>query len=213
MDIYDISVPINHDLTVWAGDPPVHINQESFVEKDGYNLHRLNISAHTGTHIDAPLHFLENGGNIGTIPLDQLIGPVVVVEIPESVTRITDQIISKLNIPESAERILFKTSNSKLWERGPEFVDSYVALDSSGARALLERNIKLVGIDYLSISVMVDLVQPHKMLLSNRVVILESCNLLDVPAGEYQLVCLPLKVNGIEGAPVRAILMAKDTAL
>jgi arylformamidase len=213
MYIYDISVPINNDLTVWLGDPPVSISQESFIERDGYNLNRLTISAHTGTHIDAPLHYIKDGPNIGSIELEQLIGPVLVIEIPQEIKIITGQVIESLNIPASTERILFKTENSKLWGRNTGFEKSYVGLDSSGAAAILKSKIKFVGMDYLSISILDDLVEPHKLLLSNKVVILESCNLSAVPAGEYQLVCLPLKVNEIEGAPVRAILLAKDAAL
>jgi arylformamidase len=213
MKIYDISVPVNKDLTVWKGDPPVTISKVASVQNDGYNLHRLDISAHTGTHIDAPLHFIENGGNIGSIPLDALIGPVLVIEIPHETLKITDHILQSFDIPQSVERILFKTRNSKLWEKAPYFDESYTALVSSGAQYLVERKMKFVGMDYLSISTMDDLVEPHKILLSNRIVILESCNLQDVPAGMYQLICLPLKTNEIEGAPVRAILMADDTSL
>ena len=213
MKIYDITVPITDALTVWKGDPPVTITKVASTQNDGYNLHRLDISAHTGTHIDAPLHFIEHGGNIGSISLESMIGPVMVIEIADEIQNITGEVLEGLHIPKSIERIIFKTKNSKLWHKAPRFDESYTALVTSGAQYLVDRKIKLVGMDYLSISVIDDLVQPHKILLSNRIVILESCNLLEVPAGMYQLICLPLKVNEIEGAPVRAILLANDTTL
>ncbi|MBI9050515.1 MAG: cyclase family protein [Anaerolineaceae bacterium] len=211
MKIYDISVLVNEKLLVWPDDPPVELIQAASIENgDGYNLNRLKISAHIGTHIDAPLHFFEQGKNIGSIALETLIGPVQVVEIPAEIQRINSKIIDQLNIKHDVKRLIFKTENSKLWGRTQDFYESYTALDTSGAGRIVELGITLVGIDYLSISIFSEITKPHMILLSKDIVILEGCDLSDVPAGEYQLICLPLKVNEIEGAPVRAVLITEE---
>jgi arylformamidase len=173
-------------------------------------LSYLHISAHTGTHIDAPLHFLEDGGSIGGIALERLIGPVQVVEVPVGTSCINAAVIEALPIQSGVERILFKTSNSSLWGKGNQFDETYTALDTSGAEKLVDLGIHLVGIDYLSISIFEDVMQPHIILLSKEVVILEGCDLSNVQPGMYTLICLPLKINSSEGAPVRAILMQEE---
>jgi arylformamidase len=209
--ILDISVNVDASLPVWSGDPAVKIEGAASIKNgDSYNLSYLHISAHTGTHIDAPLHFLEDGGSIGSIALERMIGPVQVVAIPAGTFRINAAMIEKLPIQKGVERILFKTSNSALWGKGNLFYEDYTALDVSGAKKLVDLGIQLVGIDYLSISIFEDTIQPHILLLSKGIVILEGCDLSNVPPGTYNLICLPLKVNAIEGAPVRAILIQDE---
>lgn len=211
MKILDISVNVDSDSPVWSGDPAVRIESAASIQNgDSYNLSYLHISAHTGTHIDAPLHFLEHGGSIGSIALERMMGPVQVVEIPVGNHRINEAVIGDLPIQAGVERIIFKTSNSALWGKGNQFHEAYTALDSSGAEKLVDLGIQLVGIDYLSISIFEDVMQPHILLLSKGIVILEGCNLSNVQPGIYSLICLPLKINSIEGAPVRAILMQEE---
>ena len=211
MRVYDISVKIDEQLPVWPGDPAVSIVQEvSMATGDSYNLHRLHISAHTGTHIDAPLHFLDGGKTIGDIPLEYLIGPAQVVEIPERVHAIDAAVIQAAGIVPGVKKILFKTTNSRLWNSGRTFHEEYTALNTDGAQALAELGVHLVGVDYLSVSVYDDISQPHIILLQEDVVLLEGIDLSDVDAGIYELICLPLKLNDIEGAPARAILRRNE---
>jgi arylformamidase len=208
MNIFDISVGINSDLPVWPGDPQVRIESAGSIKKgDTCNLSYLHISAHSGTHIDAPLHFIDEGGSIGSIALERLMGRVQVVEVPPGTQRINAAIIADLPIQPGTERILFKTENSVLWKSGQPFFYAYTALDASGADSLIQLGIQLVGIDYLSISIFDEVIPPHLLLLSNGIIILEGCDLSNVQPGLYTLICLPLKVNEIEGAPVRAILI------
>jgi arylformamidase len=211
MKILDISVNVDASLPVWSGDPAVKIEgAASIINGDSYNLSYLHISAHTGTHIDAPLHFIEDGGSIGSIALERMIGSVQVVEVPAGTSHINAAVIENLSIQAGVERILFKTSNSALWGKGNQFDETYTALDASGAGKLVDLGIQLVGIDYLSISIFEDVIQPHILLLSKGIIILEGCDLSNIQPGMYSLICLPLKVNAIEGAPVRAILMQEE---
>jgi arylformamidase len=211
MQLFDISVSIQADLPVWPGDPAVDLQQAaSMAQGDTYNLSYLHMSAHSGTHIDAPLHFIDRGNPVGSIALERFIGPVQVISIPKGMQRIDANIIDQLAIQPGMERILFKTDNSALWKNGKDFYESYTALDSSGAQRLIDLGVHLVGIDYLSISVYDDLIQPHVILLSRNVIILEGCDLSGVREGLYKLICLPLKVDSCEGAPVRAILLKED---
>lgn len=208
MKILDISVPVDVKLPVWPGDPQVKVVQAASTQDgDGYNLSRMEISAHSGTHIDAPYHFLADGGKVGSIPLEWLMGVVQVVEVPAEVNRINAEVIEKLQINPEVSRILFKTANSSLWSKNLPFYQAYTALDSSGAEKLAQMNLHLVGIDYLSISVFDDVISPHEILLSRQVVLLEGCDLSAVSPGMYQLICLPLRMDELEGAPVRAVLL------
>jgi arylformamidase len=146
---------------------------------------------HSGTHVDAPLHFAEGAASVETLPLDVLVGPCVVVEGLEVAA-----------VPAGAERVLFKTPNSELWERD-EFSEEFVKLDGEAARALVARGVRLVGIDYLSIGDE----EAHHVLLGAGVVAVEGLDLRSVEPGEYGLVCAPLKLVGAEGAPARVLLL------
>lgn len=207
MQFYDISVGIKTDMLVWPGDDPVKINWAARIQ-DGEmsNISMMEIGTHAGTHIDMPLHFIDGGASLDDLELDKLLGIAVVVEVPDSIKVIDWDFLEKQNL-QKTKRLLFKTSNSKLW-RNPsaEFSQDYVAVDPSGARWLVDHGCQLVGIDYLSIAPYDKTEEPHEILLSNGVVILESINLDQVPAGKYELVCLPLNLVGREASPVRAIL-------
>jgi arylformamidase len=209
--IFDISVPITSSTIVWPGDPKIAIRQMAAIA-DGAesNLSQIRMSIHTGTHIDAPAHFIDGGKTIGDIPLHKLIGEVLVMGVGEDIKVITGQTLvehPQLEALRQARKVLFKTNNSKLWHTHPnEFSEEYVGIDTSGAEFLAKLNLDLIGIDYLSISPFHDLEKPHQILLAKGFVLLEGVDLSQVPAGTYQLHCLPLKLQQSEGAPARAIL-------
>lgn len=209
MRVIDISLTITPGMPVWPGDNPVDLHRVSKIEEgDAANVTYLAASAHTGTHVDAPYHFLKDGNTVEDLSLDALVGPVQVVQVTSNIEVITAEVLEQLKIEPVVERVLFKTSNSEIW-KDPEapFTKHFVGLDESGARFLAERKMKLVGIDYLSISIFKEIKAPHEILLSSGMVILEGLNLREVNAGKYTLFCLPLKLKGADGAPARAILV------
>lgn len=209
--IYDISLPITSDMTVWPGDPMVTIRQVSSLEKgESSNVSQIRMSVHTGTHIDAPLHFLRDGKAIGAIPLSTFTGPALVLEMGKDVDVINQTVLAdhpQIESLKHARKVLFKTRNSiELHNWGSTFNEHYVALDASGATFLSNFDLDLVGVDYLSIAAFYDTDKPHQILLQKEVVLLEGINLMEVPAGVYNLYCLPLNLIACEGAPARAIL-------
>ena len=209
MRVIDISLTITPEMPVWPEDKPVDMHRVSKIEEgDIANVTYLAASAHTGTHVDAPYHFLPDGNTVEDLPLDALVGPVQVVQVTSNIEVITAEVLEQLKIEPVVERVLFKTSNSEIWKdpKAP-FTKHFVALDESGARFLAERKMKLVGIDYLSISIFKEIQAPHEILLSSGMVILEGLNLREVNAGKYTLFCLPLKLKGADGAPARAVLV------
>jgi arylformamidase len=209
MKILDISLPISSDLPVWPGDPAIVLERyRSIGQGNASNDTRLACSVHTGTHIDAPAHFLEKGATVDQLPLDILIGPALVAELPE-VDVITPEILNALAIPSETVRLLFKTKNSALWaEPNSRFKPDYAALSTGAARWIVREGIRLVGIDYLSIQRFDD-PEPftHAILLDAGMVIVEGLNLQNIKPGSYQLVCLPLKLSGSDGAPARVVLI------
>lgn len=209
MPIYDISLTISPSLPVWPGDPPVKMPLTESMEAGAeYNLTRLDISAHTGTHVDAPHHFLNDGRTVESLALDVLTGPCYVVQLPDDVDEISAEVLERIPLAAGTTRILFGTRNSKLWAQGEtRFQENFVAISEDGAEWLVERGIKLVGVDYLSVAPYSDSVPTHRVLLQAGVVALEGINLSQVPRGFYDLYCLPLKLAGADGAPARAILV------
>jgi arylformamidase len=209
MEIFDITLPISAITLVWPGDPPVTIERLEKIEAgDEDNLSRIAMGVHTGTHVDAPWHFIADGDKLETIPLEVFIGPVQVVEIGDDVPLITAEVIRKVSIDPEIPRLLFKTHNSTWWQEGEHrFHEDYVAVSADGAQLLVEMGMRLVGIDYLSIAPYEQTAESHQILLKAGVVILESVDLFKVEAGEYMLYCLPLKLSGVEGAPVRVVLV------
>lgn len=206
--IYDISLPVSESMVVWPGDPPVEITQPMHLARgDEATVSRLNLGAHTGTHLDAPAHFILDGASVDTLDLNLLVGPAQVVEARQA-DALSAEVLQGLSIPAGVERLLFRTRNSQLWARGVrEFDQAFVGLAEDGARWLVSRGVRLVGTDYLSVATWDEIVPTHRVLLEAGVVLLESLDLSRVVAGAYQLVCLPLKLAGVEGAPARAILI------
>lgn len=206
--IYDLSLPITPDLIVWPGDPPVHIVQEMDVNRgDAFSLSRLDISAHTGTHVDAPAHFIPGGKGVESLPLDILIGPALVAEALEA-AEITAVTLDNLAIPPGTRRLLFKTRNSSRWAAGEtSFYEEFVAITADGAQWLVDHGIQLVGVDYLSVAPFTATAETHQILLQADIIPIEGVNLTGVPPGQYQLICLPLLLPGGDGAPCRAVLV------
>jgi arylformamidase len=211
MKIYDISLPISPVLPVWPGDPPVQLEQVESMDKGAHaNVSHLKAGVHMGTHVDAPHHFLNDGRTVEQLPLDVLTGPCYVTQLPDGIEAITAEFLDSTSLPDGIERILFGTSNSRFWSQGEiEFREDFVAVTDDGARWLVERGIRLVGVDYLSVAPYGDSVSTHTLLLEAGVVVVEGLDLSAVPRGFYDLYCLPLKLVGSDGAPARAILIRK----
>jgi len=209
MKIYDISVTISPNLPVWPGDPAVDLHQTDFMDKGApCNLTFLALNVHAGTHVDAPHHFMNDGRTVENLPLDALAGPAFVLHLPDSVNIVTAAILETSDIPPGAERLLFRTRNSAIWQRGEQvFQKGFVAIAPDAAEWVVRRGVKLVGIDYLSVAAFGDPLPTHETLLKAGVVAVEGLDLSRVPQGRYQLYCLPLKLRGADGAPARAILV------
>ena len=207
MKIYDITVPIRSAMPVYEGDPGVRIESWSaFAKGDSSNVSMLNFGAHTGTHVDAPAHFIEGARRIDALSLDVLIGPARVVRVPDDVTEIDPEFIDRCDL-KGVVRVLFHTRNSSFWKEG--FRKDFTHLLPEAAQMLVDRGIKLVGTDYLSIEKFHSgHHRTHLTLLSNNVVIVEGLNLSEAPEGDYELICLPLKIaeGAGDGAPARAVL-------
>lgn len=211
MKIYDISVRIRPDMPTWPGDPPVSLEKISSLENgDDANISLLKMCVHTGTHIDAPNHFLKNGKTIEDLSMDAFIGQALVMEIEPKAEVITEPLLKShpdFHLLQKSKRVLFKTRNSELWHTHPDaFQPDYVGIDSSGAMLLARLNLLLIGVDYLSIANYTETNLPHQVLLSQGIVLLEGIDLSSVPSGSYHLICLPLKIADCEGAPARTIL-------
>ncbi len=208
MPIHDVSLSISESLIVWPGDPSPRITQPAHLARgDAYTVSRLDIGAHTGTHVDAPAHFIAGGTTVERLDLEVLVGPAWVVYAPEAEV-LTAEVLAGLAIPGGAERLLFRTRNSARWARGETaFFEDFVGITEDGARWLVDREVRLVGMDYLSVSPFADPIPCHQVLLGAGVVLVEGLNLHEIAPGAYRLVCLPLKIEGSEGAPARAILI------
>jgi arylformamidase len=204
LTIFDISVPIRDGMIHYDGNPPVHVTRvQSISAGDPANLSELDLGAHSATHVDAPVHFLADGAGAEALPLELLIGPAEVVDATAATRALDLATVRALELPpRGSERILFKTRNSQLWSRG-EFTRDFVRLDGEAAAFLLERGVKLLGIDYLSIGD----AEAHRILLSAGVVCIEGLDLRSIEPGSYQFICLPLKLAGSDGAPARAVLI------
>jgi arylformamidase len=202
VEIFDISVPIRPGMVTYEGDPPVHLAlAHSIAGGASANVSRLDFGVHTGTHVDAPIHFLEGAAGADSLPLGVLIGPAHVVDATGVAEELDEKALRGLGLPE-AERLIFKTTNSELWALD-RFSPEMVKLTGDGARYLIGRGVRLVGIDYLSVGDE----QAHVELLRAGVVPLEGVDLRGIEPGEYELVCLPLRLVASDGAPARAVLI------
>ena len=214
MRIHDISITVTESIPTWPGDPPVSLRRaHSISEGDAANVSRLEAGVHTGTHIDAPAHFIEGARGIDSLPLEALAGPCLVVAADPPGTTLRPQDLPATD----AIRILFKTRNSRHWAAAPGelqkgFDEDFVAIGLELAKDLIRRGIQLVGVDYLSVEEFrAPFEHPvHRALLEAGIVILEGCDLSAVEPGEYHLYALPVKLGGSDGAPARAILIETE---
>ena len=204
--LIDISVPLTHAMIRWPGDPAVSIRQTASIEQGSVcNLTHLDHSVHTGTHMDAPRHFIRDGVTMETMPLEATIGPCRVIEIHDPVAIRRSDL--ETHRPEAGERILFRTRNSNRYWPDHPFDEDFVYLADEAAQLLAERGVRTVGIDYLSVGGFHhDTAETHWTLLGAGIWVIEGLYLGHVPAGPYELLCLPLKIQGADGAPCRACL-------
>jgi len=211
-DWIDISVPLYTGMVHWPDNPPVSIERMMDIDRgDTANVSKLSMGVHTGTHMDAPVHFFPGGKGIDTMPLAATIGLARVIEIqdPESIK--PDE-LRKHQI-QSGERILFKTRNSTRCWQTDDFVKDFVYISHEAAEYLAAQQVQTVGVDYLSVGgFFKDGVETHHALLSAGIWIIEGLNLSNVQAGTYELICLPLKIEGSDGAPSRAVLRLAGSA-
>lgn len=211
MKIYDVTFPVSEQTPIYAGDPKVRIETAlSIANGDAANVSHICCGVHTATHVDAPNHFIEGGRRVDRLDLEKLIGACRVVELGDDVAAVEAKHVENL---ENVERVLFKTKNSAFWNE-PEkgFREDFAYIEPEAARILVEKNVKLVGIDYLSVERFGSTdFMTHITLLKAEVVIIEGLDLREVRAGDYELICLPLKYIGGagDGAPARTILREK----
>jgi arylformamidase len=205
--IYDVSTPVRDGGVVYPGNPEIHIGSQQAISRGaGANVSSVAFGSHTGTHVDAAKHFFDDRQTVDQVPLDRLIGPAILLVFPDNLMSVGAADLATQNIG-SHTRVLLRTRNSSFLGR-PEFIEDYTYLAPDGAEFLVSRGVQLVGIDYLSIEQFHSgHHRTHLTLLEREVVIVEGLDLSEPPAGEYQLICLPLRLVGLDGAPARAVLV------
>lgn len=208
MTIHDISLVLDSRLPIWPGDPPLELARARDIDKgSNANVSHITASVHMGTHVDAPLHFIQGSGGIETLDLDTLIGPALVVEALEA-DIVNAPLLDSLSIPSETVRLLMKTRNSALWERGEtQFQADFVAVDVSGAEWMIDHGIQLIGVDYISVAPFQNTKPTHLTLLEANVIPVEGLNLSQIEPGDYNLVCLPINLGDCDGAPARVVLI------
>ena len=207
--IYDISTPVRNSGVVYPGNPEIRIDPQQAISRGaGANVSSVAFGSHTGTHVDAAKHFFDDGQTIDQIPLERFIGPAVLLAFGDDVMSVGAGDLRQHDIG-SHTRVLLKTRNSSLLARA-DFVKDYTFLAPDGAAYLVEHGVELVGIDYYSIEQFHSgHHRTHLTLLEKDTVIVEGLDLSETPPGEYQLICLPLRLAGLDGAPARAVLVAE----
>ena len=208
MEIFDITLSIQEGMAVWPGQSSVELAYLSHTEQgDSATVTRLRMSVHTGTHLDAPMHFIQGGAGVETLDLNVLIGPAWMIDLSDA-AHITAEALAAADIPAGTERLLIRTRNSQHWAAGQyfEFDRDYVAIEDDGAAWLVERGVRLVGVDYYSVAPFGNTKPTHITLLSAGVIPVEGLDLIRIEPGVYELICLPLKIAGRAGAPCRAVL-------
>jgi arylformamidase len=210
--LIDISTPVDARLPAWPGSPGFSFASVMRIA-DGAdaNATRMDIDVHTGTHVDAPLHFVDGGRTLEETGLDPFVGPAYVADVGDS-ERIGPTELDALRVPAGTTRLLLRTRNTRRrLLRQPAFAPEAPALTADGSRWIVDRALVLVGIDYLSIQSVHDGPETHQILLRGGVVILEGLALEHAPPGSWDLVCLPIRLVGPEAAPARAVLFPKGT--
>lgn len=198
--IHDVSVPLRTGMVIYPGDPPLSLTRvQSLAAGDTANVSHLELGVHTGTHVDAPLHFVDGAPAVEALALDVLVGPAEVIEVAGSGDIGADALDS---VGDDTQRVLFKTRNSAAWA-GEEYYEDFASISVEAAERLIGEGVRLVGVDYLSVGG----VATHETLLKAGVIAVEGLDLRAIEPGRYTLVCLPLKLMGADGAPARAILI------
>ena len=205
--IYDVSVPIRTGGLVYPGNPEISIELQQAVAKGASaNVSWIRFGSHTGTHADAARHFFEDGQPVDRIPLERLIGPATLIAFPDDVRSVTADHLKSKSL-KSSKRVLIRTRNSALLSQR-EFVPDYTFLAPDGAQYLVDLGVDLVGVDYLSVEQFHSgHHRTHRTLLERSVVIVEGLDLSAPSPGQYQFLCLPLRLEGCDGAPARAVLI------
>jgi len=204
MKIYDISLALSPETVRWATAQPFQLIERKRMSRgDTNNSSSVQTSVHAGTHVDAPFHFLPEGATIESLPLEIFMGPARVCAVNTG-TRITAADVAGASL-RGETRVLFKTRNSGLLQKS-EYDPSFVPFSVDGAQALVDLGCRLVGLDYLSAAAADEQVAVHRAFLNHGVILLEGVDLSNVPPGRYELICLPVKIAGSDGAPCRAVL-------
>lgn len=208
--IYDISSPIRDGGLIYPGNPPIHIElQQAVARGAGANVSHVDFGSHTGTHVDAARHFFDDAQTVDRIPLETLMGPAVLLAVPDDVMAVTREHLAG-QFASGTQRILLKTRNSAFLTQDPVFHPDFTYLAPDGAAFLVEQEVRLVGIDYLSIEQFHSGHHlTHLTLLRAGVVIVEGLDLSGVVPGAYDFRCLPIKLVGGDGAPARAVLIGE----
>ncbi len=207
MTLFDISLTLTERLPTWPGDPPLNLERvSSIADGETFNVTHISSSLHIGTHVDAPYHILESGKTVDQIPLELMVGPALVAAVSGDQS-ITAQDLQDAAITAEHKRVLLQTSNSNLWAAGQmTFQEDFLALTADAAEYLVSCGVEVVGVDYLSVAPFPDQESTHRILLEAGTMIIEGLNLSGIQPGVYQLLCLPLKIQGADGAPARVLL-------
>jgi arylformamidase len=200
----DVTVPIRGGMLHWPGNPEIVVTQTETLERgDDATVSALSLGVHTGTHVDAPVHFIIGGAGVDAIGLDRLIGPARVIDAGDAAS-IGLRELEGQDI-RAGERVLFKTRNSRYWKEN-DFRPDFTSLAPEAAAWLAERGVRTIGIDYLSVGSTKTGPDTHRPLLAAGICIIEGLDLSRVRAGRYDLICLPLRLEGLDGAPARVVL-------
>ncbi len=205
MRLIDVTVPLDENLPTYPHNTPFSIEPiRRLARGDSSNVSTLHMGAHSGTHVDAPRHFFDDGPGLEAFPLDLLVGRTRIIEV-RSRHGVSADDLAGVDLSDDV-RLLIKTQNSWLWG-SKEFHEDYVGVTESGARHLVDHGVKVVGVDYLSVEVFGAPGKPaHYVLLGAGTIVIEGLNLRDVDPGVYEMFCLPLRIVGSDGAPARVIL-------
>lgn len=202
----DVSVPLHAGMVRWPGDPRVKIERRLSMDRGAPgNLSSISMGAHTGTHMDAPLHFLRSGKGIDELPLSAVMGPARVIEIKDAESIKVEEL--KGHRIRKGERVIFKTLNSSRCWKTDRFIEDYVYISKEAAKMLAARRVRSLGVDYLSVGgYKSDGMQVHRTLLKAGIWLIEGLDLGRVKAGGYELIALPLRIRACDGAPARVLL-------
>jgi len=204
MKLIDVSVPLDSTTPTYPGNTPFRLEAIKRIARGGSsNVSTLHLSAHAGTHVDAPRHFYDDRAGTETLALDLLIGPARVIDVTSR--QIDAEALAPIDLSEEL-RVLIRTRNSRMWGT-PEFQQDYAGVTESGARHLVDHGVKVVGVDYLSVERFKTPGAPaHHVLLGAGTIVIEGLDLRDVEPGVYDMTCLPLRIVGSDGAPARVVL-------